>query len=293
MMLGELIRDALMENEGLIQKLAVYDGRPAVFSHWTPVDDSQGWQGEDRYPRINLVLSRLEDVERKMSHSLEVAVRCKRNDPAIEEIEEDIINALHNVFFQPEGEASYYLSWDQSGIVEKESFIGGTFLIEKKSCFLNVWEYPVSLLGQENNPILAINAWTKNLVPAGTVIGHESFGGKLIPDQNHPACYWFLTGMNLEQPMNSVVWMNGILTGYVFAPSVQSRQQWTKKIADELALAGELMMDDGGPLMIEAVDVDFNGDYLAKGQIQAGIRFALKRLTDEAPLLNQLYLNEH
>ena len=51
-MLEQVICEHLQSNEALAAKLAIYDGKPAVFDYKEPVADDQKWQGEARYGRI-------------------------------------------------------------------------------------------------------------------------------------------------------------------------------------------------------------------------------------------------
>ncbi len=62
-MLEQVICEHLQSNEALAAKLAIYDGKPAVFDYKEPVADDQKWQGEARYGRI-VFLCRSETIRR-------------------------------------------------------------------------------------------------------------------------------------------------------------------------------------------------------------------------------------
>lgn len=51
MKLEELIQKRFVSTAALAERLATYNGVPAVFSPEAPGDEQEGWGGETQYPR--------------------------------------------------------------------------------------------------------------------------------------------------------------------------------------------------------------------------------------------------
>ena len=100
-MLEQVICEHLQSNEALAAKLAIYDGKPAVFDYKEPVADDQKWQGEARYGRIVFSLQIRDDPTRTKCGSLAVDVLSESNTQSYKDMEPIVRDLLDGYFLSP------------------------------------------------------------------------------------------------------------------------------------------------------------------------------------------------
>lgn len=106
--------------------------------------------------------------------------------------------------------------------------------------------------------------------------------------EQQPIFYFRLSALSLYRETNTVAWLNGVLTGHIFAPET-ARMKWLKALVDSLALDGEVIMLDKSPMFLTNIKADSSASPLAAGQLQLSVRFGLLRRKPYAHPLMHTY----
>ena len=86
----------------LLNKLAKYKGKAAVFYQSAPSDTTPSWKGAKQYPRIDYVIDMQADPERQSSGQATVNIWSIDTGTMPEEIEPEVRKALCGIFMTPE-----------------------------------------------------------------------------------------------------------------------------------------------------------------------------------------------
>src|SRR5690606_35761196 len=153
-----LIRKRLVEDPVIQSQLATFYGQPAVFQRQAPSDTDSGWDGP-QYPRIDFVVDRQENPERKVQGVASFNIWALTTSQARpNDIERRIRELLDGAFFHPEGQDTTALRWSQSDMFEagndNELIIGITVLFDLLAFPLQTTFSP--------DPILALNEWAES-----------------------------------------------------------------------------------------------------------------------------------
>lgn len=113
MELKAMLYERLTGSEALAEKLAVFDGRPAIHYQQPPTADDEKW-GEEQYPRIDYLVDMQENPARNASGILALNVWCDAEKGAgPEEIEYILRDLLHAAFAQTD-EYPFCFAWVRS-----------------------------------------------------------------------------------------------------------------------------------------------------------------------------------
>lgn len=97
--MNELVYQRLTENAWMIENLAKYNGKPAVFLRNAPKDSDELWEG-DIYPRIVYDLLIQSDPKGDITGRLAIRMFCKPDQTAVwENFERELISLFHHCFF--------------------------------------------------------------------------------------------------------------------------------------------------------------------------------------------------
>lgn len=270
----------------LLNKLAKYKGKAAVFYQSAPSDTTPSWKGAKQYPRIDYVIDMQADPERQSSGQATVNIWSIDTGTMPEEIEPEVRKALCGIFMTPEGEPPYCLAWRRSDSYEfsakntgenANKIIGITVIFD-------VFAFPKQITS-DPDPVLAMNYFVKEWEPSATVIGHDKMTDYYELQAGAPAFYFRLASMETSHETNTVAWMNGVIAGHVFAPTAEERLQWIRYLTDTLATRGEVIMLDTSPMTIRRLTADTGLDQLSQGQIRIQMRFGILRRAVIAPLM--------
>lgn len=285
--LEDLVYTRLTAWPELLNKLAKYKGKAAVFYQNAPSDTTPSWKGAKQYPRIDYTIDMQADPERQSSGQAVFNIWSIDNGIMPEEIEPEVRKALCGIFMTPDGEPPYCLAWRRS-----ENFSANSSNIEEKAnqvigitMLFDVFAFP-NQITSDPDPILAINYFVKEWEPSATVIGHDKLTNYYEPQAKAPAFYFRLASIEASDQTNTVAWMNGAIVGHVFAPTAEARLQWIKYLIDTLATRGEVTMLDTSPMTIRRLSADAGLDPLSQGQIRIQMHFGILRRAIISPLMN-------
>lgn len=268
-----LIRQRLMTNPDIKERLAAYLDAPAIFFQDAPDDTAEGW-GETQYPRIVFLMDTFADAERGVMGGLSVDIACAETGQAPEDIEPHVREALTGVFFTPDNGRTCSLKWRGTDVFkatvgEQEALILGM------SLSFDMYEFPL-METSDPDPIAAINRYAEEWSDAMTVIGKAELPGIYLPMRENPAVWFHTAGFSRDLETCSVVWMIGQIAVHIFAPTLPDRMAWLKEFIQDLALAGEITMLDGSPMFVQRIQGNAKADEVA-GQATIHARYGILR----------------
>lgn len=275
MTLEDLIYQRITTAEPLKKKLARFGGAPAVFYQTAPSDKAQEWRGKREYPRISYVVDMQTNPERQTSGVLSLDIWGDEAGTPPEELEPDVRAALCDVFLQPDEGPPFSLAWASTNAFEERSQAKPNTLVAGATVTFDVFAYPAQIT-TDPDPILAINKFVKNWAPEAVVIGEDAIESFYTATTERPAFYFRLANIQTYQMTNSIVWMNGIIAGHVFAEP-EGRLQWLKSMVQFLAVQSKIPMLDTSPMFIQTITADSSADNLSVGQLRLNIRFGVLR----------------
>lgn len=273
MQLDAMVYQRLIGDPGLASLLTTHDGKPAIFYQQAPHSEHKGW-AEKQYPRIDYTINMMEDPARNTSGILTTHVWCDATSEAEPEtIEIRLRQLLHAVFARPD-DTPYCIAWVRSDawrIGNKDETTEETF---GTTLTFDLIAFPPQTTTSPD-PIDAINAWTKALLPDATVIGLDDFEGWLEPTKDTPVIYWRNVQHSVHQQKHVMTWLNVTLEGHVFARSAQDRLAVLVQIETAAAMANHITMDDSSPMFIMQITMMQQMNYIRQGQIVARARYGI------------------
>jgi hypothetical protein len=284
--LEELLVQQLVQDETLTQQLAKFGTSSAIFAMHAPDDTDSGWSDGPQYPRIDYVIDRHEDPERRVSGVLMINVWSGTDQgAAADDVEARLRELLDGAIFHPDDEPVIGLRWATSEPFESGRTMSGismselepTDLIYGKSVQFDLLAFPLQTTFSPD-PVAALNTWTQAQF-SGLQVDPASW----TPTAENPAVYWRFEAAQLVQMTAGVSWFEATLYGHVIAPTPDGRLPWVRRIVEGLALAHWIPLDDGSSLCFQKIAADTRQDPLRAGQIRLTARYGVLRPTEPAP----------
>ena len=271
MTLEDLIYKRMCDSEDLQRLLASYQKSPAVFYQSAPDDTSEGWASKKQYPRIDYVIDYQANPERKTNGVITLNIYCTTSGAPPEDIEPLVRDLLNDMFLSPTDGAPYAITWARTDAFE----IKGDAQIIGVTVTFDIYAFP-SHETVDPDPIQTMNLYVEKLFLSAIVIG----GSKEIPESFQPTSktpvfYFRLVGLDLDRETNTVAWMNGTIACHIFAGGEEVK--YLKALADQMALAGEVIMPDTSPMFIRRLQADTSLNALVTGQLQISTQFGILR----------------
>ena len=272
---------------------AVYNGRAAVFYQYAPAENNPKWaNAKVQYPRIDYNLDMMEDPARNTSGTLVINVWCdKSKGQEPEAIEARIRAMFHATFAQPDDGMPYCFVWQRTDAFEATLQSEQTAYAVGCTVIFDLMAFP-SQYTTIPDPIQAVNAWTKTVLPNAIVIGEDTFNGWITPTQAQPIVYWRIMSQAVFKRTHVCAWFNAVLEGHVFAQGVSERTYVIRTINTAAALAHHITMEDRSPMFIMEFNINTNVNYLMTGQMQARTRYGILQgwyaKPQERPKLNHV-----
>ena len=281
MTLEDLICQRLIGDESLSAKLAKCGNRPAVFYQTAPDDTAEHWQQRKQYPRIDYIVDYIKNPERKTSGVLTMNILCAGDGTMPEEIEPIVRRILCGVFLVPD-DMPYSLAWNRSDVFDAKSGDGVVFGM---TVTFDVYAFP-SQITADPDPVLAMNHCISQLFSEATVIGDGKATNPIFcPTAENPAFYFRVESLTTQRETNTVVWLDGVLRGHVFAGGEEAT--WLRYLSNQLSLDGEVTMLDSSPMFLRKLTIDNTLDALSTGQLKLEVHFGLlRRFGCQYPLMN-------
>lgn len=190
--------------------------------------------------------------ERHASGTLTVNIWCSETGEPPENLEPEVRAAICDVFLQPDAAPPFSLSWERSDAFQAQR--SDEMLVNGITVLFDLFAFP-SHETTDPDPVLAINEYAKKWAPEALVIGRDTLAPFTFATEQQPIFYFRLSALSLYRETNTVAWLNGVLTGHIFAPET-TRMKWLKALVDSLALDGEVIMLDKSPMFLTNIKAD-------------------------------------
>lgn len=268
----QLIQNWLMSSEKLSERLAKYDGLPAIFREVTPDDQQAGWCGRSQYPRICYRKDMQTNQERSAAGTLYLVIYTDTQSAEIFELERICKRHLQDVIMKASGEAPFSLAW-----ASEESFnLEGTNVYGKELVF-DIHEYPRHMT-TDPDPEQALAYFIKALYPEAVVLGIDQVGD-YTDAESQPVFYIELTTISQTTGhcSNSIVWFNTQLSVHLLHPDARVRMRMIAAVEQALAENGEIIMIDQSPMEIRGLEMNNKSDYVKEGQLTVSGKYGVLR----------------
>lgn len=289
----ELIYKRFTDYTVFSDKLTKYSGNPAVFYQKAPDDKQTEW-GEEQYPRIVYTIDMQADQERKSAGVMQVDLYCDESKTQPEDIEPDIRKCLINLIVKPDGNSHYAFAWAKTemfDLIPSGRDRGVSAKIIGATLRFDILEYSQQETSNPD-PAVAVQKWLKELEPDSLVIGEDHIDMYYEPSGIRPAFYVRVVSYRTNRVTYAITWMDCTLAVHVIAPEPEMRNSWSRWIADQFNIAGEVRMLDDSLMLIQEVSVDTSADYLTRGQITVKAQYSMSRLGAEPHPLGYTTIQE-
>lgn len=290
-MIEQTIYEYLMSETSITDKLAKYDGEPAIFLLEAPGDNDELWDDGPQYPRIVYELNMQEDPERKTSGILMIDFYLNTDSGLfVEEIDPILQSVISGRFFS-DGKDTIAAIWRQSdpfATPEDGSRISGITIS------FDVIAFPKQLT-MDIDPVESVNGFIKTLYPDILRIGIDQ-----IPENvwqatdDFPAVYVRLQRITPGTFPSTyhVTWYNPIMMVHVIAPSLDARNIILKRIIEVLQQKQRIILPDGSPLMIVRMAVTMGADQIREGQLSIEASYGILRSYPETDVMSNVKVSE-
>ncbi|MEK3870182.1 3'-phosphoadenosine 5'-phosphosulfate sulfotransferase [Paenibacillus sp. FSL M7-0831] len=137
----------------------------------------------------------------------------------------------------------------------------------------------------EPDPASALSAWTAQRFPS-----MQTDPRSWNPSDETPALYWRLDATRSVQTMPWGAWIDATMRGHMLVPNAPARNGWLDRTVRQLALDGQVTMQDQSRMMIQRVNADSSLDPFRAGQIALDVRFGILRPAMHAERLNHIHI---
>lgn len=289
----ELIYLRFSSYKDLSDKLTTYAGKPAAFYQKAPDDKQQSW-GETQYPRVVYTIDMQADQERKSAGVMQVDLYCDESKNAPEDIEPYIRECLKNLIVKPDGNSCYAFAWAKTemfDILSSGQARGASPRIIGATVRFDILEYSQQETTNPD-PEAAVRRWLKDLEPLAFVLNEDDIDMFYEPSGERPAFYVRIASYKTNRITYAIAWLDCTFSIHVIAPEPEIRNSWVRWLADQLNIAGEIIMLDDSIMLIHEISVDTSADYLSKGQINVKAEYSISRLGAEPHPLSQTTTKE-
>ena len=257
-----------------------------LFSEFPP-DQQEGWNGKSQYPRISYVFNKQVDTKRSSSGQLTVALYDIMDPLEVEKIEVAIRNCLQDVVMKPEGEAPMCFAWARS----EPYILEGNAVLCKEIAF-DILEYPAQET-TDPDPVMALNRYIKNLFPECIVFGIDELSEYTIPADT-PVFYSGLKSIDSTDGhcRSSLSWFNAVISVHLLCPKPSLRLKMMAALHQSLAKDEEIIMFDDSPMVVKALKMNNNADYLREGQMSLTGYYACLKDTFKQPGISGVTIND-
>lgn len=280
-----MIRKRLLGNRELTERLAKFCDAPAVFFGDAPDDNQNGWLNGLSMPRISFNYDTLADKERKSAGSLYVSIYCENSETAGAVFPEDIvpivIRLLKDVIFNPDDFGVFYCAWNRtdSYSVNETKNTSAAYtnnLVIGCDVTFDILEYPMQR-STDPDPVMALNRYIADAIPEALILHHHGIADFVETTNEHPVVYVRNAGYALDRQTNTVCWMKGALHIHLLCPDSSIRMEMSTALANRIALAGEVIMLDGSPMFVSAIEGNNSADYMTVGQLKLETMYGVLR----------------
>lgn len=287
MTLEELIHKWFSESKEVVEKLATFAGKPAVFFQTAPADNQSGWGTTGQYPRIVYAIDMQANQERKSAGTMEVSLLCDEAGIPPEAIEPVVKSCLKDLLVLPDGGFPHCFAWSRTDAFEISSRETGTDTrIIGMEIRFDILEY-TNQETTDPDPVVAMNQYIKNIMPEAFVLGLDGMDSFKVAEAETPVFYCRIEGVEKNRETNTVAWMDGRIAVHVLCAAADLRLKWVMALANSLSLDGEVVMLDKSPMRIKRLQVNNKADYLKEGQLFVTVHYGLLRYKNRSHMITE------
>ena len=205
----------------------------------------------------------------------------------VEKIEVAIRNCLQDVVMKPEGEAPMCFAWARS----EPYILEGNAVLCKEIVF-DILEYPAQET-TDPDPVMALNRYIKNLFPECIVFGIDELSEYTIPADT-PVFYSGLKSIDSTDGhcRSSLSWFNAVISVHLLCPKPSLRLKMMAALHQSLAKDEEIIMFDDSPMVVKALKMNNNADYLREGQMSLTGYYACLKDAFKQPGISGVTIND-
>ncbi|GEO26231.1 hypothetical protein AAC03nite_20160 [Alicyclobacillus acidoterrestris] len=293
--LEELVSEQLLQDTTLSGMLAQFAGSPAIFEYRAPADSDSGWDGQKQYPRMDYMVERQEDPERRVSGMLMINIwhdTSADDETTVEEVAARVQAILDGAMYHPDDEPVIGLRWSKGQFFTTGREQGDVSISDiPPSDLINAMYLEFDLLAfplQETfspDPIASLTQWSTE-----TFKGLQSDPTTWTPTEGEPALYWRFESFQVAKVEPSVTWYDATLYGHVLAPMPQDRLTWVRRICEQLLNDRTVTMENGSWMIIQKLTADTKQDQLRVGQIRMTVRYGIQVPQTTTDILQHAYV---
>lgn len=285
--MNELVYQRLTENTWMIENLAKYNGKPAVFLKYAPKDSDELWEG-DVYPRVVYDLLMQSDPKGDITGRLAIRIFCKPEQTVLwESFERELISLFHHCFFSY-NDMTVGMKWLRSKTIQPET--------EADSKGYLVCFQPGAFFRQDTvgtDIVAVLQRWLREWNDQIKIPGVDCTDSIWKASDEHPAIYCRL-GNVLPGTYNNtwnVSWLTVIVKIHVIAQKRKS-MELVRSICEQLNLKDKLKMNDGGMFFIESVTFKDNADIFKDGQILVKGQYGVQKMEEDIAKIKNVDFKE-
>lgn len=285
-MLEDKIYETIVNLSVVQEKLAKYNGKPAVFFQRAAGDTDAGWDDPlMMFPRIVYNVFWKNNTNRKIAGELRIHIHGSNETTLPEEIMPEIINEISGLFFTEESEV-YGIVW--SSRRDFQSAKRAVVPITGNSLIFDIVAFPKQM-GSTPSPVWAVNQFIKQYIPESVVIGVDPLPERFLPSDQKPTFYvsW-KEGKNVYTTY-AMAWQQSELDIHVFAQTTEKTLSVIQDLLYYLSIEREALMQNGSPVLFIKINQNSRADPLFEGQIALKTQYGLLRKEKEEPKLNNVY----
>ena len=269
MRLEGLVYRQLAGDAALIERLARWNGAPAVFELTSVRGADDDWESSE-YPRIVFILDRTADPELDIVGRVAVEVWVDGDTGLLAAIGERVLALLDFASFHAD-DGVYGLRLETITSLAPQD-PSDDDLAGKGLAFV-LAQFPAQETF-EPDPVEVLNEWTRLTFPA-LQVDPESW----VPTDTSPAVYWRLAGATVAGQQAAGSWIDAQVGGHVQAPSASVRLTWTRRLFEALAVTRELESGERAMIYLRRpITADSGADPQREGQIRVTCRFGIEAI---------------
>lgn len=262
MELNEMIYQRLADCGELVEKLAVYGDGPAIFNTEFPSDQQGGWGGKSQYPRICYRTDMQVNQERSSSGTLHIAIYTEKTSKVIEELEDQVRDALKDVLMKPDDQAPFCFAWARTEAYRIEGMA-----VVCRDLLFDLIEYPMQET-TDPDPVMATAVFLKEMYPESVVLGLDRIKDFTNPAEA-PVFYCRLQDIQSASGpcVHTIAWFTARVAIHLLYPTALTRLKILAAIHQKMSVDEEITMLDDSPMYIQELRMDNKADYLREGQL--------------------------
>ena len=192
-----------------------------------------------------------------------------------------VVKLLKDVIFSPDDFGAFCCSWnrtDSYSIKETKSTNAAysNNLVVGCDVTFDILEYP-SQISTDPDPVIALNGYIAETIPEALVLHYHEIEDFVEATGRKPVVYVRNAGYAVDRQTNSVCWMKGALYIHLICPDSGIRMRMITALANEISLAGEVIMADGSPMLVSALEGNNGADYMTVGQLKLETMYGILR----------------